>query len=279
MIYGVEVARVVGRIFVFFVSWLGIWIAIAWPLFKKYHWRPFHPTDASQKLILLLPLYMTAPLIIGSANWLMHQSWASLGLVWSTHTVRSLAIGCGIAVSGLCLILLCKRSMQLISFSIAPDLFGSARAGGQTALAVGGLLLLALWIGGIEELVFRGWLQTQLATTFTPFLAATVSSGLFAIAHLIWDGRSGLRQQPGLFLLGWVLVIARWVDGDQLALAWGLHAGWVWGLACVGEFIKPQPIDTKPKWLTGFAAQPLTDVFDFALMAITAALIWRIFTY
>jgi len=137
-----------------------------------------------------------------------------------------------------------------------------------------GFVPLALWLSGIEELVFRGWLQTQLDIAWSPFVAAMLGSGVFAIAHLIWDGQAGLKQQPGLFALGLVLVLARWVDDGNLALAWGLHAGWVWSLACLGEFIQPQPVAEKPVWLTGSTAQPLTDIFDLGLMAVTAGLIW-----
>lgn len=272
-----NLAQVIASIFLFLVAWCSAWVAIAWPLFKKYDWRPFQPTAPEQKLILLLPLYLLAPLSIWGANWALDQSWQSIGVLLDPAGARSLGLGFGIAAAGLFLLLFFKKSVRLISWNFRPLVDATPQKMGQRLLAIAGLLLLAVLIGGIEELVFRGWLQTQLEMAFSPWLAATIGSFLFAIAHLIWDGRAGLWQQPGLFLLGWVLVIARWADGGSIALAWGLHAGWVWGLACIGEFLQPQPIAGKPRWLTGRPAQPLTDALDIALMVLTAGLIWQIF--
>lgn len=101
-----------------------------------------------------------------------------------------------------------------------------------------------------------------------------IASALFAVAHLVWEGREGWWQQPGLWLLGLVLVIACWADGGRIAIAWGLHAGWVSGLAYIGEFVQPTPVAEKPTWLTGRAAQPLTDVWDGGLLILTAVVVW-----
>jgi membrane protease YdiL (CAAX protease family) len=276
MILGAEAAEVAKQVLIFWGCWIGIWTAIAFPLFQKFQWRPFQPTPPEQKLILLIPLYLTAPLIVWGANTAFHRSWSSIGVLVRRESLVSVAIGLGIAVSGLLLVLLLKRALGLISFDTSKPL-NQVSSLGKTILTIVALLPLGIWIGGIEELVFRGWLQTQFAIAFSPWIAATLSSLIFAIAHLVWDGRAGLWQQPGLFLLGWVLVIARWVDGGNLALAWGLHAGWVWGLACIGEFLKPQPAPDQPVWLTGRTAQPLTDLFDLSLMLMTAGLIWWLF--
>jgi hypothetical protein len=259
----------------FFGVWAIAWGAIAFPLIRKYEWRPFKPTAPSTKLILLLPLYLIAPFVIWGSNSILNQSWNVIGVFGDFSSVRSLVVGFVIAATGLFLLLLFKKNIGLITIDSSPQTDEQSPKLGQQFLAIVGLLLLAIWIGGIEELVFRGWLQTQLEIALIPWVAAMISSLIFAVAHLIWDGRAGLWQQPGLFLLGWVLVVARWASGGSIALAWGLHAGWVWGLACVGELIKPDPVSDKPIWLTGRAAQPLTDVLDIALMLITAGLVWR----
>ena len=260
----------------FFVFWISTWVAIAFPLFKRYNWRPFQPTTPEKKLILLLPLYLMALISIWGANHLLGQSWKTIGVIWEMRTTQSLLLGVGIATIGIWLLLLLKASVRLISFDGVSRQKAATQGIRQHVLTIGGLFLLAIMIGGIEEIIFRGWLQTQLEMAMVPWLAATLGSFLFAIAHLIWDGRAGLWQQPGLFLLGWVLVIARWADSGNIALAWGLHTGWVWGLACIGELIQPQPVTEKPVWLAGRPAQPLTDLLDVALMIITAGLIWQI---
>jgi len=262
-----------GTISVFFLGWLGVWSIVAIPLSKKWGWRPFSPTPAEQKLRLLLPLYGLAPIAIAGANQLLHQSWPDQGLKWTATSAIDLLIGWGMAIAGLCLLLWLKTQLQLVTLSPSAST-SPPESYFQRLLTVGGLLVIGILVGGIEEAVFRGWLQTQLELVWWPVGAAIAVSLVFALAHLVWDGRPGLWQQPGLWLLGLVLVIARWADGGSLALAWGLHAGWVSGLAYIGEFLRPLPMADKPTWLTGRTAQPLTDVFDLALLIITAAVIW-----
>lgn len=271
-------ANALGNVFLFLIVWTAAWSAIAFPLFKKFKWRPFQKTDPVRKLILLLPLYGIAPFIVWGANSRLQITWQTIGVEVSATSLRALLFGLGLSVLGLSLTLWLKQKSQFISLPVEEDEASNSNLSTwQKGSAVLGFLLLGLWIGGIEELVFRGWLQTQLETALTPWIAASVGSFLFAIAHLVWDDLSGLWQQPGLFILGWVLVMTRWANGGNLAMAWGLHAGWVFSLAVLGEFIRPQPDLQKATWLTGRANQPLTDIWDVSLMAITAAVVWQFF--
>lgn len=262
-----------GTILLFFLGWLGVWSIVAVPLSQQVGWRPFQPTSVEQKLRLLLPLYAIAPIAILIANQLLGQGWGDQGLRWTLATAIDLLIGWGIAIAGLGLLLLLKTRLGLVTWSAADPTAPNSL--NQQFLAGVGLIFLGLVIGGIEELIFRGWLQTQLESVWVPWAAAIAASLLFAVAHLVWDGRAGLWQQPGLWLLGLVLVVARWADGGSIALAWGLHAGWVSGLAYIGEFLQPLPVVDKPTWLTGRTAQPLTDVLDLSLLIITAVVVWQ----
>lgn len=258
----------------FGIVWLSVWGILAFPLFKRFQWRPFKVIAPEKKLILLLPLYLLAPLVVWGAIALLEQSWTEIGVILNIGSVTSLVYGLGIAIGGLSLLLLFKYSFRLFTLKTQEDTELAATSQAQKGLTILGLLLLGLWIGGIEELVFRGWIQTQLEIAFTPWLAASIGSALFALAHLVWDGRLGLWQQPGLWILGWVLVIARWANNGNLALAWGLHAGWVWGLAYIDMFLKNQPAEQQPIWLVGRPEQPLTSLLDFLLLGGTAGLIW-----
>ncbi|RZM81720.1 CPBP family glutamic-type intramembrane protease [Leptolyngbya iicbica] len=269
-----ELPRVVVSIVGFCVGWLGVWSLLAIPLSQKIGWRPFQPTPPEQKLALLLPLYALAPVAIAIANRRLHQTWADQGLVRGWHSVWAFGLGWGVAISGLGLVLWVKRLSGLNTLPVADDNTRQSETLRERWLPTVGLLALGLVIGGSEELIFRGWLQTQLALVLSPWGAAAIASALFAVAHLIWDGREGLWQQPGLWLLGLVLVVACWADDGSIAIAWGLHAGWVTGLAYIGEFVRPSPVEEKPTWLTGRAAQPLTDIWDGSLLILTAVVVW-----
>ena len=271
-------AKALLRIFLFLIIWLSAWVGITFPLFRRFQWRPFKIISPGKKLLLLLPLYLLAPLIVWGANVFFKQRWSEIGVILSIRSIRSLIYGVGIAVAGLSLLLLLKKLFRLTTTSAQDNADLPER---QYILRyienfpiVLGLLIVGIGIGGIEELVFRGWMLTQLENMFSPWLAAGISSIIFALAHLIWEGRSGLFQQPGLWILGWVFVISRWADGGNLALAWGLHTGWVWGLACMDALLPLQPADQKPVWLVGRAHQPMTSVLDLLLLLMTAGVVW-----
>jgi membrane protease YdiL (CAAX protease family) len=262
-----------GRIGLFLLIWLGVWSAIAFPLFRQFRWRPFSPIPTDQKLRLLLPLYGLAPIVLWGMNRWWGQSWHTQGLRWQVASLRLLGIGIGIAIGGLALLVSLKLALGLMHYSGEP--LQTDPDSWWRGIGIGvGLLAVGLGIGGIEELVFRGWMQTQLESGFNPFIAATIGSFIFAVAHLVWDGQAGWWQQPGLFVLGWVLVVARWAGSGNLALAWGLHAGWVWGLAIMSEVLKLETPQDKPIWLAGRSQQPLTSVLDIALLLSTAGLVW-----
>lgn len=257
----------------FLVTWVSVWGLTTFPLFRKFQWQPFLFISAERKLLLLLPLYLLAPMLIFGSNRILNQSWTQIGVIFAPETFCDLIYGVGIAIAGLSVFLLIKKGLQIHRIRTRETVsFASGKFLNQ-GLTILGLLGVGLWIGGIEELVFRGWIQTQLEQDLHPWIAAGAGSLIFAVAHLVWEGRPGLWQQPGLWLLGMVLVIARWVAMGNLGLAWGLHAGWIWGLACISEYLESQPVEQKPRWLTGRPDQPLTGLLDILLLGGTAGLI------
>ncbi|WP_051463734.1 type II CAAX endopeptidase family protein [Leptolyngbya sp. PCC 6406] len=211
----VAVAQVGGGLLV----WVGLWLPFAIPLGIKLGWQPFRPASPGQKLPLLIILYGLAPVMLwGWSRW-RGTGWAELGLGNGGDLGRGIGLGWGIAIAGLLLI----TALRLGQGWLAPIPEETSRLGLLHRLGIAlALIPLAGFLGGIEELVFRGWMQTQLQTALAPWIAAAIASSLFALAHLLWDGRAGLVQQPGLWLLGLVLVLARWLDQGQIGLAWGL---------------------------------------------------------
>jgi membrane protease YdiL (CAAX protease family) len=134
---------------------------------------------------------------------------------------------------------------------------------------------VALFVGGIEELVFRGFIFTQLEQNYSIWLAAIISSLIFAVLHLVWEQTETLPQLPGLWLMGMVLVLARLADGHNLGIAWGLHAGWVWAIATIDTAGLITYTDKVSAWVTGINKKPLAGLTGIMCVSATGGvLLW-----
>ncbi|MGA7937865.1 MAG: CPBP family intramembrane glutamic endopeptidase, partial [Kovacikia sp.] len=136
------------------------------------------------------------------------------------------------------------------------------------------LLVVGLLVGVVEELVFRGFLLTQFQQDYPVWLATVSSSLIFALLHLVWEGRAALPQLPGLWLMGMVLVVARWVDGGSLGLAIGLHAGWIWGMATLDSAQLIHHTKGHPEWMTGLSGNPLAGGMSLLMLLATGVALW-----
>ena len=270
------------RMIVFFLVWLGIWLPVLVPCAIALNWRPFQPLTATQKIVLLASLYLLAPGILWSLAQIEGGSLATWGLVWQPKLFISLVWGISIGLLGLVLLF---GLQWLFKWTVWPSLDRDAIADSRNDPnpATGSLqsvllptFLLGVWIGGTEELIFRGFLFNQLQQDYAIWIAATLSSAIFASLHLVWGWRDTLPQLPGLWLMGMVLVLALWADGGNLGLAWGLHAGWVWAIAVLDSV--PLIADTRnaPGWLVGLGGKPLAGVMGLALLLVTGALVWQL---
>jgi hypothetical protein len=135
-------------------------------------------------------------------------------------------------------------------------------------------LLLAVWISGTEELVFRGFLLTQLRQDYSVGAAALISSLIFALLHLIWERRETIPQLPGLWLMGMILVLARFVDGGSLGLAWGIHSGWVWAIASLDTAQLITYTGISSEWVTGKNGKPLAGAAGVLCLVATGVILW-----
>lgn len=125
--------------------------------------------------------------------------------------------------------------------------------------------VVALLLSAVEELLFRGWLLTELQLGYGGRGALVIGALIFALVH-------NLRPLPetGQFfaqvLLGLALGLARWASGG-LAYGIGLHAGLVWlnygvtvgGMTRVGDRVSVL--------VTGIGGNPLAGAAGIVLMA------------
>lgn len=241
---------------------------VAWIV--KIPWR--YPVAPEHKLPLLFPLYLMAPAAVeiyrrfGSGD-----SWVNYGVVWQAKTWITLGIGLGVAMVGVGLLVAVQLALGWRQGKRRPT--GSdqppAPESSQTSMALlFALPMLTLFIGWVEELIFRGVLVNGLRTALPGAAVAVLASALFAVSHLVWDGPAGVPSLPGLGLMGLVLLLARWAMAGDLSLAWGLHSGWILAIALVDTLHLTQPSPTAPT-LAGKPDQPLTGLPALGLMVLT----------
>jgi membrane protease YdiL (CAAX protease family) len=129
--------------------------------------------------------------------------------------------------------------------------------------------LTAFGVGFAEELLFRGWLLTELERDLDPTAALWANSLIFAVLHfikpleVIWQT---WVQFPGLVLLGMILVWARRLTAGRLSMAIALHSGLVWAYYIVNTTQWIVPNGTAPEWLTGIGGNPLAGLMGLAFL-------------
>jgi uncharacterized protein len=246
------------RLGIFTATWILLWLPVAVPIAIKLKWRPFTPLAVAQKLPLLAPLYLVAPIDLWGFLVADHRYWSDYGLTWLPDI--SLLWGLGLAITSLVLVFGWEIWQGWVVW----------RTEHLKKLWVNALpiLLLAMWIGVSEEIIFRGFLQIELAAEYGFWLAGIFASLIFALLHLLWERQQTWPQVPGLWLMGMVLTLA--ISTQQnLWLAIGLHAGWVWGLTCLdaAEMITYQT--AAPLWFIGKYQQPLAGVAGIMALVTT----------
>jgi uncharacterized protein len=254
------------KIAIFFLIWAIAWspIGIAIAIVSKR--SATEPNEIEQKLLMVSSLYLLAPPIVWIAAKIEGASFLDYGLVWQPSLLLSIFAGLGLGIVGL----LANFFMQ--------SLFGWIEWHWQNLQKLRSILfpilILGLGIGFVEELVFRGFLLNELQLNYTYWLAAIISSLIFAFGHLIWERKETIPQLPGLWLLGIVLVLARLVDRGSLGLAWGLHAGWIWGLSCLDSAQLISYSEKHSPLLTGINKQPLAGVAGIVCLLGTGAILY-----
>lgn len=276
LLFGSEVPLSLLEVMGFFVAWVSLWLPLAIAstiILQKSKvlsasWQPFNPITTEQKLPLLASLYLIAPLILWGANRVIGYSFADYGWFWNWSTFQSLAIGFSIGVVGLAILFGGQTVIGWLKWQQIPK---------QQIISVSlPILPLAVWISGIEELIFRGFVLTQLQQDYSVAISAVICSLIFAILHLVWEQTETKPQLAGLWLMGMVLVLARYINSGNLGLAWGLHSGWVWAIATIDTAQLVTYTGKVPDWVTGKYGKPLAGIAGIIFLAATGAVLWLV---
>ncbi|MGF1479414.1 MAG: lysostaphin resistance A-like protein [Cyanophyceae cyanobacterium] len=257
----VIVAHSLLKVALFLLVWAIAWLPLAIPLARVVEWNPARPITTKQKLILLASLYSIAPALVWIAVRIEGKQWQDYGFVWHSQLFVSLALGTGCGF------------ISILAIFAGQSLFGWVRwhFEGITWMALP-LLGIGIAIAAIEELVFRGFILDELGP-YSYGRAAALSSLIFACLHLVWEQKQTLPQLPGLWLMGMVLAEARLADGGSLGLAWGLHAGWIWGLSTLDACELVTYTGKASAWMTGLGKQPLAGAVGILYLLATGGLL------
>ncbi len=257
-IYSISTLSALGKIGVFLGSWLILWLPIALVLGRKLNWKLGQSTTPAQKIPLVISLYLLAPVII----WGEKSSFNIYGLILGPSLPQGIAIG----FTGIIIVYGLEGLLGWSQWH--PDKLKGLII---SALPLG---LLALWLAGTEELIFRGIFFSELADDYGLICGAVISALIFALVHLLWERKETRFQLPGLWLMGMVLALAVVIDGGEISLAWGLHGGWIWGLAMLDSsgIISHRP-NISP-WLIGFHGSPIAGAVGILCLLATGLGLW-----
>ncbi len=238
--------------------WLPIKIPIEWALSLFYG-----ATDAARNLASILTyIVLYAEFIVLVKLWgrFVYQEplFRVYGLRQPRQTFRNLLQGLAIGLGSLLLMFALQGILGWVQWQIPSSTF-------PRILLEGGVMAIA--VGFVEELLFRGWLLGELDRGYSPNVSLIVSSVIFALLH-------GIRPQFfALVILGSILVWAKRATEGRLGLSIGFHAGIVWGyyLVNIGQLVKFS--DQVPTWVTGIDRNPLAGVVGIlALSAIAVGM-------
>lgn len=254
------------KVIVFFLIWTIAWLPLAIPIAWRLDWNFKKSITAREKLPLVASLYAIAPIILWGAIAFEGVSLSDWGLTWQAHFFLWAIAGIALAIFGLATIFIIESRLGWLEWQ--RENYSQLRS------LLLPLLALGLWISLTEEVIFRGFLLSELQQDYSFIVAAILSSTIFSGLHLLWDREQTIPQLPGLWLMGMLLVAARAIDGGSLGLACGLHAGWIWGLSSIDSARLLTYTGKASPWLTGIGGQPLAGVAGILCLCGTGVILF-----
>ena len=151
-------------------------------------------------------------------------------------------------------------------------------------------LVMALAVGFAEEMLFRGWLLSELEENYGSKAALWMCALFFAAMHFIKPWPEIVRTLPqflGLVVLGMALVWARRSPTGRpvasvthsaklsrakprLGYPIGLHAGLIYGYYLVNVGGLSEYTNEVPEWVTGIDSNPLAGLLGLVLLSAIA---------
>jgi membrane protease YdiL (CAAX protease family) len=273
---------VLARLGIFTLILLIIWLPIALPFYLLL--------DDQNLISIITSIFLYTEFIIllkwwGNTVYQQPKILQQYGLVFSRRNGRGLLQGLAIGLISLSgLFLLEGWFGWLIWQTPSPNFPWIILEGGVLGLAV----------AFAEELLFRGWLLSELERDLSNTVALWVNSLIFASLHFIKplaDIIYTLPQFFGLLILGIILVLGRRIGyinfsetnsiknpiknsmsrpSPLLGLPMGIHGGLVWGyyLINVGNLVKY--VGTVPTWVTGIHNNPLAGIMGLSILGAIA---------
>lgn len=265
---------VLARLGIFTLILLIIWLPIALPFYLLL--------DDQNLISIITSIFLYTEFIIllkwwGNTVYQQPKILQQYGLIFSRRNGRGLLQGLAIGLISLSgLFLLEGWFGWLIWQTPSPNFPWIILEGGVLGLAV----------AFAEELLFRGWLLSELERDLSNTTALWVNSLIFACLHFIKplaDIIYTLPQFFGLLILGIILVLAKRIGYINLplknspaqpipllGLPMGIHGGLVWGyyLINVGNLVKY--VGTVPTWVTGVHNNPLAGMMGLSILGAIA---------
>jgi uncharacterized protein len=247
-----------GRILLFIGILLIVWLPIAAPLYLTW----------GDKLgtALVILVYLEFIILIGIWGRKIEQKsqpYSYYGLVFSWRNLKELLVGAAIGIIGLLFLFGCQYLLGWQSLKADADWQG----------AILPAILTGLGVGFAEELLFRGWLLTELQKDYGFRRSCWYSSLIYALLHFNFIKPISLilataPQFPGLVLLGINLATARQLGKGKLGLAIGLHGGMVGTYYVFSTTKLLQPSGVVPELITGIGGNPLAGICGLTFLGL-----------
>ncbi len=254
------------RLALFLLVLLCLWLPIAAPVYLI--WGDYFGTA------LIVLVYLEFIALIGFWGRYVEkqpQPYAYYGLVNSWRNTQELLIGLAIGIFSLAVLMGLQYALGWQTLH--------SEVNWQAAILPG--TLTGLGVGFAEELLFRGWMLTELQRDYGANRAHWYSSLVYAFLHFNFIKPLALLlatapQFPGLVLLGLNMAAARRVGKGRLGLAIAIHGGMVSAYYILSTTKLLQPSGVVPEVITGIGGNPLAGILGLGILGLLLLILRRL---